>query len=75
MKSTIKLNQLTDINEFCRRAQGVLGGVIAERGRYKDDGASYLGVISINPTLPFDIVWDEKNDTLAFTEFTRAFEV
>ena len=73
MKVLITMNELSDINEFCKRAVNVPGGVTVTRGKYVVDGSSVLGVISINPVEPVTVDWDDTTDeALSFTQFVSA---
>lgn len=73
MKAILTMNNLSDINEFCKRAVNVPGGVTVTRGKYVVDGSSVLGVISINPVEPIMVTWDDETDeALSFTQFVSA---
>jgi len=72
MKEVITLNNLSDINEFCKRALNVPGGVIVSRGKFVVDGSSYMGVLSINPVEPVTVSWDQSDDSLPFDQFVSA---
>ncbi len=73
MKALITMNELSDINEFCKRAINVPVGVTVSRGKYVVDGSSVLGVISINPVEPITVEWDaETDEALTFTQFILA---
>lgn len=74
MKKVITMNYLTDIAEFCKRAMNVEGGVTVSRGKFVVDGASQLGVISINPVEPVTITWEDSEPNLPFTQFVSALE-
>ena len=74
MKEVITMNYLTDIAEFCRRAMDVEGGVTVSRGKFVVDGASQLGVISINPVEPVTVTWEDSEANLAFTQFVSALK-
>ena len=70
----IKLNTINDITEFCDLASKNQGEVLLISDRYRINGKSFQGIISLDLSKPIKIEVDEPIDA-EFAEGIKKFVV
>ncbi len=75
-KKTIKLNLITDIQEFVNTSQTIVGPVTvaSEDGIYTVDGKSLLGLMSLNLSKPITVTYPTSEGTY-FRDFLDRFTI
>lgn len=69
----IQIDKVRDVAEFVAAANRAKGPVYARRGdKISVDAKSLMGMFSIDPSTPFDVVYDEGNQE--FEDFIAQFE-
>ena len=69
----IKIDKISDLLSFIKCAKDASGQVLVYRGRFLSDGKSLLGVLSLNPTEPFTIEYEDAD--IGFENYLKKFEV
>ena len=58
----IKLNTVTEVNDFCRIASGYESDVIVSHGKYAVDGKSLMGLYSLNLSEVLNVEFVSKDE-------------
>lgn len=73
MIKTIEIDKVRDVAEFVAAANRAKGPVYARRGdKLSVDAKSLMGMFSIDPSSPFNVIYDEGNEE--FEDFIAQFE-
>jgi hypothetical protein len=77
MKKVIAIENIGDVYNFvaeCAKLKCAYD-VYAERGRISIPCNSLMGIISMNPSEPFDIIIPDTEETKNFVNYISKFEV
>lgn len=69
----ICIERIKDVYEFVNKGLEVSGPIEVSRGNFCIDGKSLMGLISINPSEKFTVVYP-KEDCSEFEHFISQFE-